>query len=270
MHHAVYAVKPKKSLGQHFLVDRNIARKIVGSLTFRNYRSVLEVGPGMGILTEFLMACKDSTIKFVEIDRLSVEFLMQRFPSLQDRIICSDILEYDLAQIFDDRFAIIGNFPYNISSQLFFKIIEHKNQVAEVVCMIQQEVAERITSPPGSRQYGILSVLLQAYYRIEYLFKVPPQVFHPSPKVKSAVIRLSRNSRTTLNCNEKLFTQVVKTAFNQRRKMLCNSLKSLLPNLRPEEAMFSKRPEQLSVEEFISLTCFVEQTEKKANQDCNG
>jgi len=240
-------------LGQHFLTDRNIARNIVGSLSLENYRSVLEIGPGMGILTGLLLEIGDIEARFVEIDLSSVEYLQTHFPGINDKIITADALELDFNTIFATPYAVIGNFPYNISSQLFFRILAARHQVIEVVCMLQKEVAERIASPPGSRDYGILSVFMQAYYHIEYLFTVPPQVFNPPPKVQSAVIRLKRNELLQLPCNEILFTKVVKTAFNQRRKMLRNSLKSILPAdcLHP---LLQKRPEQLGVEEFIILT----------------
>ena len=251
-------VKPKKSLGQHFLTDKNIARKIVNSLTWQDYNSVLEIGPGMGVLTEFLLEKTDKEMRFVEIDNASVEFLNNRFPLIRDKILTADVLNMQLGEIYNKPFAIIGNFPYNISSQLFFKILESRDLVNETVCMIQKEVAVRIASPPGSKDYGILSVLLQAYYHIEYLFTVPPQVFIPPPKVQSAVIRLKRNSTLNLGCNEEMFKKVVKTAFNQRRKTLRNSLKSITFNLDTSDPVFQKRPEQLGVEEFIRLTLLLD------------
>jgi len=255
----VIPVKPKKSLGQHFLTDKNIARKIVNCLTWQNYNRLLEIGPGMGILTEILITLPDKEMRFVEIDRSSVEFLNNKFPGIPDKIISADILSVPLVDIYRDRFAIIGNFPYNISSQLFFKILENRDLVTETVCMIQKEVAVRIASPPGSKDYGILSVLLQAFYTIEYLFSVPPQVFNPPPKVISAVIRLKRNNTINLNCNEELFTKVVKTAFNQRRKTLRNSLRSLAVNLETTDNIWQKRPEQLGVDDFVRLTLLIEQ-----------
>jgi 16S rRNA (adenine1518-N6/adenine1519-N6)-dimethyltransferase len=255
----VIPVKAKKSLGQHFLTDKNIARKIVSSLTWNNYSSVLEIGPGMGVLTEILLEQAGRDLRFVEIDRSSVEFLQNRFPGISDQIISADVLQLNFEKLYDTSFAVIGNFPYNISSQLFFKILEHRNLVSETVCMIQKEVAVRLASPPGSRDYGILSVLLQAYYRIEYLFTVPPQVFSPPPKVHSAVIRLTRNNTMDLGCSDLLFKKVVKTAFNQRRKTLRNSLKSILLNLETSNPIFQKRPEQLGVEEFVTLTLMLEQ-----------
>ncbi|HKJ42448.1 MAG TPA: 16S rRNA (adenine(1518)-N(6)/adenine(1519)-N(6))-dimethyltransferase RsmA [Sunxiuqinia sp.] len=252
-------VRAKKNLGQHFLTDKNIARKIVDSLQLETINSVLEIGPGMGVLTQFLLQNEKIKTTLVEIDRESVEYLKQHFPELEDRIISTDFLKMDLALHFQEPVAIIGNFPYNISSQIFFKILEYRDLVPEAVGMIQKEVAERIATGPGSKTYGILSVFLQAFYNIDYLFTVNEQVFNPPPKVKSAVIRLTRNETTHLNCNEKLFFQVVKSGFNQRRKTLRNSLKSLI---RDEELktqdIFSKRPEQLSVNEFEQLTRLIE------------
>ena len=251
-------VKPKKSLGQHFLTDKNIASKIVNSLTWEDFSCVLEIGPGMGVLSEYLLGISGKDIRFVEIDRASVEYLNNRFPDIREKILTADILNTRLDDIFSKPFAVIGNFPYNISSQLFFKILESKDLVKETVCMIQKEVAVRIASPPGSKDYGILSVLLQAWYKIEYLFTVPPQVFIPPPRVQSAVIRLRRNNTLDLGCNEAFFKTVVKTAFNQRRKTLRNSLKNILLNLDGSEPVFRKRPEQLGVDDFISLTRLIE------------
>ena len=251
-------VKPKKSLGQHFLTDKNIAQKIVNSLTWQGYDSVLEIGPGMGILTEILLALPDKEMRYVEIDRTSVEYLNTRFPNISEKILSADILKVPLSDIYRHPFAIIGNFPYNISSQLFFRILDHRNLVVETVCMIQKEVATRIASPPGSRVYGILSVLLQAFYDIEYLFSVPPQVFNPPPRINSAVIRLRRNSTVNLDCHEGQFHKVVKTAFNQRRKTLRNSLKSMTGDLDTSDAIWQKRPEQLGVPDFVKLTRLLE------------
>ena len=246
-------VTPKKSLGQHFLKDQNIARKIVLSLQPENIATVLEIGPGMGVLTRFLLENETYTTHVVEIDRESVEYLTVTYPELKDRIIPNDFLHLKLPDLFPSPFAIIGNFPYNIGSQIFFKVLENRDLIPQVVCMIQKEVAERIAAPPGSKTYGILSVLLQAFYHIEYLFTVHEHVFAPPPKVKSAVIRLKRNTTIDLGCDEKLFFAVVKTAFNQRRKTIHNSLKSLVKE-HPENEIFSKRPEQLSVAEFVYLT----------------
>jgi 16S rRNA (adenine1518-N6/adenine1519-N6)-dimethyltransferase len=254
----VIAVQPKKSLGQHFLTDKNIAQKIVNSLTLSGYRHILEIGPGMGILTGYLLELEGRELNFVEIDRNAVEYLQNKYPALQDRIISANFLDLRLEDHLSGHVAIIGNFPYNISSQLFFRILEYRNQVVETVCMIQKEVAQRIASPPGSKEYGILSVLLQAWYHIEYLFTVPPQVFIPPPRVQSAVIRLTRNNVQSLGCNEELFRKVVKTAFNQRRKTLRNSLKNILLNLDTTDPVFQQRPEQLDVEAFVALTTLIE------------
>jgi 16S rRNA (adenine1518-N6/adenine1519-N6)-dimethyltransferase len=248
-------VKPKKHLGQHFLADKNIALKIVESLSEAN-KQVLEIGPGTGVLTQFLRSRSNIDFKVVEVDTESVEYLRVLYDDLQ--ILHTDFLKLKLDDVFKGSIAIIGNFPYNISSQIFFKVLDYKDQVTEVVGMIQKEVAQRIASPPGSKQYGILSVLLQTYYDINYLFTVNEGVFIPPPKVKSAVIRLSRNERKELACNEKLLVRVVKQAFNQRRKTLRNSLKSILLNLAIEPEILTRRPEQLSVEEFIKLTQQIE------------
>jgi len=255
----VIHVKPRKSLGQHFLTDRNIARKIVSSLSLQGYAQILEIGPGMGVLTETLLTLPDMDIRFVEIDKSSVAYLKDHFPAIREKILMADILKINLAELFDGPFAVIGNFPYNISSQLFFRILENRQQVTEVVCMVQKEVAQRIASPPGSKEYGILSVLLQAYYHIDYRFSVPPQVFNPPPKVQSAVISLTRNARMELPCDNDCFKKVVKTAFNQRRKVLQNSLKGLIPLEKMHDAVFRKRPEQLGVDEFIRLTLLAQE-----------
>jgi 16S rRNA (adenine1518-N6/adenine1519-N6)-dimethyltransferase len=254
----VIPVKPKKSLGQHFLTDHNIARKIVESLTFSNYDQVLEIGPGMGVLSVYLLDLPEKEVRFIEIDRSSVDYLNEHLPRIRDKLVDGDVMRIKLSEFFRGPFAIIGNFPYNISSQLFFKILENKGQVTEVVCMLQKEVARRLASPPGSREYGILSVLLQGYYDIEYLFTVPPQVFNPPPKVQSAVIRLRRNDRQALPCNETLFTKVVKTAFNQRRKVMRNSLRSMVHPDAMVDEIFRKRPEQLGVDDFVRLTLLAE------------
>lgn len=251
-------VKPKKSLGQHFLRDQNIAFKIVESLG-SDVSDVLEIGPGTGVLTQYLLNRPEINLHVIEIDRDSVAFLHENFAELK-HIWCEDFLKVDIQQKFDGKFSIIGNFPYNISSQILFKVLEMRNRVPEVVGMFQKEVAERIAGKSGKKTYGILSVLLQAFYDIEYLFTVHEHVFDPPPRVKSAVIRLTRNSRTKLPCDEKLFIKVVKTTFNQRRKMMRNSLKTVCENLPPEFA--EKRPEQLSVDAFIDLACAIEKLEK--------
>ena len=224
-------VRPKKYLGQHFLTDPAIAERIVKSMSSRDDRVVIEVGPGMGILTKFLM--QEGLRRFIpiEVDEESYRYLLNEWPELSGEMQLVDILKFDIGSLGEEHLQIIGNFPYNISSQIFFKVLEQKSIVDEVVCMIQKEVAERLASPPGSKQYGILSVLLQAYYTIEYLFTVKPGSFFPPPKVKSGVIRLTRNSTLHLDCNEKLFFQVIKMSFNQRRKTIRNSLKTILLNL---------------------------------------
>ena len=270
-------VRPKKALGQHFLVDLNIARKIVDALS-TDHDVVIEVGAGMGVLTQYLIENQLDKLQVVEIDKESVEFLKKKFPELEGHLILGDFLKQDLTSFRAKRsevekspvdeisplpvvgrndgldVAVIGNFPYNISSQIFFQILKYRNNVSECVGMIQKEVAERIAAAPGSKTYGILSVLLQAWYDIEYLFTVHENVFNPPPKVKSAVIRLKRNNVKELDCDEKLFVTVVKQAFNQRRKTLRNSLRSMIPAEIIDNEIFNKRPEQLSVQEFVELT----------------
>lgn len=247
-------VRAKKHLGQHFLTDLNIARQIAASLQLEADMPVLEIGPGMGVLTQFLLQDKYAKLSVIEIDTESVEYLHKHYSHLH--IIEGDFLKLSLKEIYQFPFAVIGNFPYNISSQIFFKVLENKEQIPLVVGMIQKEVAERLAEPPGSKTYGILSVLLQAYYDIEYLFTVHEHVFQPPPKVKSAVIRLKRNERENLGCDERLFVSVVKTAFNQRRKQLRNSLKPLMGKDNPafSSAIFDDRPERLSVDDFVNLT----------------
>jgi len=259
------AVRPKKGLGQHFLTDQTIARNIVDALrgTGNDAFDTLEIGPGMGVLTQYLLTRSDVRLKVIEIDNESVRYLLEKWPQLSPVLYEADFLKINLSKLFPGKFSIIGNFPYNISSQIFFKVLETKEQIPEVVCMIQKEVAERIGAPPGSKTYGILSVLLQAWYDIEFLFTVGEGAFVPPPKVKSAVIRLTRNDRTDLGCDEILFKSVVKTAFNQRRKTLRNSLKPLitgLGKLSTDSIPFAEAcPEQLSVEEFITLTQILQQ-----------
>ncbi len=249
-------VKPKKHLGQHFLKNTEIAENIANSLTLHGQYSIaLEVGPGMGVLTQFLLKNKKFETWVAEIDQESITYLKNNFPEINNRILEGDFLNMQLNKHFEEKpIAIIGNFPYNISSQILFKVYENKNRVTEVVGMFQKEVAVRIASKPGKKDYGILSVLMQAYYNIEYLFTVNEDEFYPAPKVKSGVIRLCRNEVNSLPCDEILFKKVVKTAFNQRRKTLRNSLKSLLPAEILPLPLFNKRPEQLSVEEFVSIT----------------
>lgn len=250
-------VTPKKSLGQHFLTDHNIARKIVGYVDTTTCKNVLELGPGTGILTNYLINKKVINLLLVEIDSQSVDWLSEHYPELRDKIINKDFLKLEIDSLFTEPFVLIGNFPYNISSQIFFRVLENKELVLEVVCMIQKEVAERIKAGPGSKTYGILSVLLQTYYDIDFLFTVNENVFDPPPRVKSAVIKLTRNDRRNLPCSEKLYFQVIKASFNQRRKMLRNSLKVISPEL-PDNNLLKNRPEQLSVDDFINLTRWIE------------
>ena len=248
-------VRAKKALGQHFLTDQSIARNIVGALTEGGVPDVLEIGPGMGVLTQYLLVRGDIAPRMIEIDEESVDYLLTHFPGIQGKLMEGDYLRLNMRKIFPGPYRVIGNFPYNISSQIFFKILEDKDLVPEVVCMIQKEVAERIAEKPGSKTYGILSVLLQAWYDIEYLFTVGSGAFAPPPKVQSAVIRLTRNSRTDLGCDEKLFRQVVKTAFNQRRKTLRNALKPMMKEGMDTSApVFDLRAERLGVEDFVALT----------------
>ncbi|MFH6768370.1 16S rRNA (adenine(1518)-N(6)/adenine(1519)-N(6))-dimethyltransferase RsmA [Gaetbulibacter aquiaggeris] len=252
-------VKAKKHLGQHFLNDESIAEKIADTLALKGYKSVLEIGPGMGVLTKYLLK-KDITTYVIEIDSESAEFLKANFLNLAPRVIEKDFLKYDINEIFKgEPFAIIGNFPYNISTQIVFKMLEMRNQIPEFSGMFQKEVAQRICSKEGSKVYGILSVLTQAFYDAEYLFTVLPSVFNPPPKVDSGVLRLVRKENYNLPCDEALLFKVVKTAFQQRRKTLRNSLKTfnLSESLR-EDTIFDKRPEQLSVQEFISLTQLIQ------------
>ncbi len=247
-------VKAKKQLGQHFLKDENIAFDIVNSLKRNGYNQVLEVGPGMGVLTQFLLKSEHYQTSIIDIDVESIAYLQNRFPELQKRIISGDFLHLRFEDYFKTPFAVIGNFPYNISTQILFKVLDYRNQIPEVVGMFQKEVAERIASKPGKKVYGILSVFMQAYYDIEYLFTVNEDVFQPPPKVKSGVIRCIRNSRQHLNCDEAFFVTVVKAGFNQRRKTLRNALKQLMQGVVLEHEFFTKRAEQLSVENFVELT----------------
>src|SRR4030042_1776890 len=234
-------IKPKKNLGQHFLKDREIAARIAGTLTGSGYDSVLEIGPGTGILTGYLIERHFPDFRVIEIDNESVYYLKRDFPGLKN-IIRGDFLVMDIDEYFHDKLAIIGNFPYNISSQILFKVLDHKDKIIEVCGMLQKEVAERICSSPGSRTYGIMSVLLQAFYITEYLFTVPEHVFSPPPKVKSGVIRLRRNQVTSLGCDESLFLRVVKSSFNQRRKTLRNSVKAVLRLKREDYRDFGLSP----------------------------
>ncbi len=253
-------VKPKKFLGQHFLKDLQIAQDIADTVDVCPELPVLEVGPGMGVLTQFLLQ-KERPVKVVELDFESVAFLKENFPELEENIVEYDFLKMELDKIFDGKpFVLTGNYPYNISSQIFFKMLEYKNLIPCCTGMIQKEVAERIAALPGKKTYGILSVLIQAWYKVEYLFTVHENVFNPPPKVKSAVIRMTRNEVQDLGCNEKLFKQIVKTTFNQRRKTLRNSIKPIVGKdcALCSDEIFNKRPEQLSVQDFIDLTNRVE------------
>ncbi len=255
-------VKPKKFLGQHFLKNLEIARNIAGTVDACQGLPVLEVGPGTGVLTQYLVQ-KRRQLKVVELDSESVAYLHEKFPILENNIIEDDFLKMDLRRLFGGQpFVLTGNYPYNISSQIFFKMLENKDLIPCCTGMIQKEVAERIASGPGSRTYGILSVLIQAWYKVEYLFTVDRNAFDPPPKVKSAVIRMTRNSVRSLGCNEAMFKRIVKTAFNQRRKTLRNSIKPVLGKNSSLYAgeIFSRRPEQLSVTEFIELTNQIEKT----------
>ncbi|AUP81632.1 16S rRNA (adenine(1518)-N(6)/adenine(1519)-N(6))-dimethyltransferase RsmA [Flavivirga eckloniae] len=254
-----HQVKAKKYLGQHFLNDESVAQKIADTLTLKDYKNVLEIGPGMGVLTKYLLKKKITTY-VIEIDTESVEYLQANYLNLAPRIIEKDFLKYDLNHVFkQEPFAIIGNFPYNISTQIVFKTLEMRDQIPEFSGMFQKEVAQRICSKEGSKVYGILSVLTQAYYNAEYLFTVPPNVFNPPPKIDSGVLRLIRKKDYALPCDDALFFKVVKTAFQQRRKTLRNSLKTfnLSDNLKAN-VIFGKRPEQLNVQEFIELTGLIE------------
>ena len=274
-----YGVKAKKGLGQHFLADESIAQRIVEGLILpdssgnessggkTSQLQVLEIGPGTGVLTKYMLQNPQIKLEVCEIDTESIEYLQKTYPQMLYSLQQRDFLQVPLEKIFSGEFAVIGNFPYNISSQIFFKVLDYKNTIPQVVCMLQKEVAERLASGPGNKAYGILSVLLQAWYNIEYLFTVPEHVFVPPPKVKSGVIRLTRNSRTSLGCDEALFKKVVKTCFNQRRKTIRNSIKPILaetgknftPENTPEQLsrLFELRPEQLSVEQFVELTLLI-------------
>lgn len=248
-------VKAKKHLGQHFLKDEQVAKNIADTLQLKGYEDILEIGPGMGVLTKYMLE-KPVTTYVVEIDNESVEYLELHYPKLHGKIIAKDFLKYDINEVFKGKqFAIIGNFPYNISTQIVFKMLELRNQIPEFSGMFQKEVAERICEKKGSKTYGILSVLVQAFYEAEYLFTVDENVFNPPPKVKSGVLRLTRKENFSLPCDEKLFFRVVKTGFQQRRKTLRNSLKTMnLSDALREDTIFNLRPEQLSVDDFINIT----------------
>ena len=258
-------VRPKKFLGQHFLTDLQVARNIADTVDACPDIPVLEVGPGMGVLTQFLLQ-KNREIKVVELDRESVQFLKDNMSQLGDNIIENDFLEMDLKEVFQGKpFVLTGNYPYNISSQIFFKMLEYKDFIPCCTGMIQKEVAERMAAAPGSKTYGVLSILVQAWYDVEYLFTVHENVFNPPPKVKSAVIRLTRNSRQSLGCDERLFRRIVKTVFTMRRKMMRNGMKQILGAGHPmlQDPVFTRRPEQLSISEFIELTNRVEEAMKQ-------
>ena len=246
-------IRAKKHLGQHFLKDLSIARSITDALSGEGYSNIVEVGPGMGVLTQYLLK-KDFITHVIELDRESVSYLQAEYPQLSKRIYSADFLKLNLDSITDQSFALIGNFPYNISSQILFKALDYKNQIPEIIGMFQKEVAERVASSPGNKKYGIISVLLQAYYNIEYLFTVDEDVFDPPPKVKSGVIRLRRNDEKKLGCNEKFFKQVVKQAFSQRRKTLRNALKPLIGKSVSNDPILELRAERLSVKDFVYLT----------------
>jgi dimethyladenosine transferase len=256
-------VYPKKNLGQHFLKDTAIARKIADSLTGEGYDTVLEIGPGMGILTGYLLERRFNDFRVIEIDNESVHYIKEHFPELTN-VITGDFLSMDIDKFFTEKIAIIGNFPYNISTQIFFKVLKHRDKVVEISGMLQKEVAERICAGPGSKTYGILSVLLQAFYKTEYLFTVPENVFSPPPKVKSGVIRLIRNNVKNLDCDEVLFFRVVKACFNQRRKTLRNSVRAAFDLMRDDYQEFGLRPEQLSVDQFVRLTRWIDENRIKS------
>ena len=250
-------VRAKKHLGQHFLTDRNIARKIAESLP-DDAQNVVEVGPGTGFLTRELLSGRSINYFGLDVDEESVDYLKTHFPELRERFLLQDFLETRLEDFFREKITVVGNFPYNISSQILFKVLENREMIATMIGMFQKEVAERISSGPGSKRYGILSVLSRAFFDVEYLFTVHENVFRPNPKVKSAVIRLTRNAENDPDCDHSLFFKVVKTGFNQRRKTLRNSLKSIMNNTVSSHHLLSKRPEQLSVEEFSELTKVIE------------
>ncbi len=258
------SVKAKKHLGQHFLIDKNVSKRIADQFqAHRGCHKVLEIGPGMGALTTYLLEKQENEVWVMDVDKESIVYLHQHFPQLEDRILEADFLKDNLATHFGtEPFAVVGNFPYNISSQILFRCLEYRNQIPEIMGMFQREVAWRIAEKPGSKAYGIISVLLQAFYNIEYCFTVDENVFNPPPKVKSGVIRLTRNDRDQLACDEKKFIQVVKLCFNQRRKMIRNSVKTLLGDRPFEHRFLTMRPEQLSVDDFIELTLSVEEALK--------
>ena len=254
------SIYPKKNLGQHFLKDKTIAARIVHALSIdKKVEKIIEIGPGTGILTDLLIDLYGKNLLMIDLDNESIEYLINKFPNVKNNIIHGDFLKLDLGTLCENKISIIGNFPYNISSQIFFKILDDRNKVMNIVGMVQKEVGERIAANPGSKTYGILSVLLSAFYTIEYLFTVEPEVFYPPPKVRSAVIRLTRNNTLKLPCNEDLFVKIVKNGFQNRRKTLRNALKTLnLPEKIRKLDVLDKRAEQLSVNEFVDLTHKIE------------
>ena len=256
------AVRAKKHLGQHFLTDKNAAAKIVNALkSAGRFKTVLEVGPGMGVLSDFLLSNTDLETWLIDIDEESIQYLKSKYPALGERLILGDFLNLNFKELFNDKLAIIGNFPYNISSQILFKILEERQQVVEVVGMFQKEVAQRCVAQPGTKEYGILSVFLQAYYNLTYLFTVKAGSFNPPPKVLSGVIRLERNEVEKLDCDEKLFWQIVKAGFNQRRKTLRNALSALINKEKMIDNPFlDLRAERLSVKDYVDLTNSISQT----------
>ena len=254
-------VRPKKALGQHFLTDMSVASRIADTVDALPLMPILEVGPGTGVLTQFLLQ-KNRELKVVEIDRESVAYLQEHFPQLGENLLNQDFLKMNLSDVFGEKpFVLTGNYPYNISSQIFFKMLEYKDFIPCSTGMIQKEVAERIAAPPGSKTYGVLSIFIQAWYDVEYLFTVDEHVFNPPPKVKSAVIRLTRNQSQSLGCDEKLFRRIVKTVFTMRRKMMRNGMKQIVGAGHPllADPICSKRPEQLSIQDFVELTNRVEE-----------
>jgi 16S rRNA (adenine1518-N6/adenine1519-N6)-dimethyltransferase len=261
------SVKPKKQLGQHFLKDAGTCQKIAKQVTWTtDTRKVLEIGPGMGALSKYLWDIPEIDLWLLDVDIESIDYLRANYPAHSDRILFGDFLRLRPEELFgSDSFIVVGNFPYNISSQILFKCLEYRNQVPQIMGMFQKEVAVRVAQGPGSKEYGIISVLLQTFYDIQYCFSVDEHVFIPPPKVKSGVIRCNRNQRNTLPCDEKLYFQVVKMAFNQRRKTLRNSLRVLLKDHPLPEKFESQRPEKLGVEDFIELTCLIEQWTAEAN-----
>ncbi len=261
-------VQPKKHLGQHFLTDERTARRIVDAFPHNECNNILEIGPGTGVLTKYLKELPGVNLWAMEVDEESVTYLEATYPSLSGKILLEDFLKYPVDKIFPKQaFGVIGNFPYNISSQIFFQVLANRDRIPMVVGMIQKEVADRLCEQEGSKTYGILSVLLQTFYEVKYLFTVKPGVFLPPPKVKSAVIRLERNHRKSLPCNEAFFFRVVKMAFNQRRKTLRNALKSILLPLKPDWDELGLRAEQLSVEQFIALVCKIEEAQNEISNE---